>query len=116
MQHELSSWAYELRHRLNIMDEYQFLVPKDKAQQTAYLMQIGHAWCWALVHYKAGLTDMPLSCAFASAINIDKTWRKSASASVTTPTFEDIVPGKEYSMPELNELAKQNNYWSMNDD
>lgn len=104
-----------LRARLNTTDEYQFLVNKEQAKQAAYLMQMAHAWCWSLVLYNCGICDYPISYAFASAINIDKTWRKNAFAKTATPTFYDIPPGKEYNVYQLIDEAEASNYWNMDD-
>lgn len=95
-------------------DEHNFLVLKQDTEKTAYLMQIGHAWCWSLLHYKLGIYDMPVSVAFASGINVDKVWRKSPDSKTATPTFDrEIKPGKEYTMSKLIDVAEKANYWGM---
>jgi len=106
--YELEGWLCGTIH-----DEIQFAYPANNAIKAAYLQQIAHAWAWALMHYSAGLTNMPVTTAFASAVNIDKVWRKSAKASVATPTSANIASGKEYSMADLIDIAEQNNYWGI---
>ena len=88
-------------------------MPTEHTYKAAYLQQIAHAWCWALAHYSAGLCNVPVATLFASSINIDKVWRKSAKASVETPTSANVAPGQELNMQQLNEIAKINNYWGI---
>ena len=104
--HKLGGWFSAALH-----DEAVFCYPTEHAEQGAYNFQIAHAWCWALAHYRAGLCNVPVSTLFASSINIDKIWRKSAYASVKTPTNTEVFPGKELNMHKLNEIARSNNYW-----
>lgn len=94
---------YKLQGRFCVSahDEYQFIYPKANALKAAYLQQIAHAWCWSLLHFKSDIFNVPISTLFASAVNIDKVWRKSAIASVKTPTSTNVFPGKELSIHQL---------------
>lgn len=106
--YDLNSWFCASVH-----DEYQYAVPDANIEKAAYLFQIAHAWCWALAHYSAGLNNVPISTLFADAVNIDRVWRKEAYASVETPTNTNVLPGKELTMNQLNEIAKSSNYWDL---
>jgi hypothetical protein len=84
--------------------EANFIYKKEDKYVGAYLFQIAHLWCWSLLHYDQGIYEIPASNAFASAVNIDRVWRKSATASVATPTNPvTILDGEELSMTEILE-------------
>lgn len=112
-QYLFNKYSIKASFAVSRHDEYQFLVPKQDAYKAAYLMQINHAWCWALTQYKSRVYDLPIGVAFASAINIDSTWRKNANAKLETPTFNYAVPnGQELDMLKLIKTAKAKHFFN----
>lgn len=111
----LSSWLvattwlnkyYNLDSRFLVAchDEANFLYKKEDRFKGAYAVQIAHLWTWSLMHYTSGIYEIPLGTAFASAINIDRVWRKSAKSNTVTCSNHHRVPnGVELSMGEILE-------------
>lgn len=102
---------------ITIHDEIWTYVKRPFEKLWAYCMQIGHAWCWSLLHYKLGIYELPTGRMFASGIGIDTVCRKNVKANIKTPT-NSFQPrdGKEYSMAELVAIGqsdKMKERWSL---
>jgi hypothetical protein len=84
------------------------MCPERYAEQFAVLFQIAHLYTWALFHFKMGISELPLSRAFFSAISIDDRIRKSpyeCTVSPSNPQGGDEQNGVEFSMRELAEVG-----------
>lgn len=82
-EYELDFW-----YGGSVHDEVMFIVAEEQAELATYLMQMAHAWSWALTHAQLGVFDLPATCAFVSGISIDKIWRKDAKKNPSTITFD----------------------------
>lgn len=93
---------------ITIHDEPCWLTAKTHVKAHSYLLMIGHAWAWCLLHYNLGIYDMPVSRAFPEGIAIDKVFRKDPHEKVVTMTSPNgFSPGLEVSFFDLLPYADQ---------
>jgi DNA polymerase gamma 1 len=89
---------------MSVHDSILYLCPEDQAEEVAALFQVAHAWCWAWMRYNYGIHELPVANAWLSSIEIDKIFRKAATANTKTVsqqkseedgesrTIQDLIP------------------------
>jgi DNA polymerase gamma 1 len=90
---------------VSIHDELSWFVPEKHAKLFAGVFQMAHAIAWARFQAGCGLTDLPLSRAFFSAVAVDDRIRKSPFEDTTTPSNPEgksEPSGEEFT---INDLA-----------
>jgi DNA polymerase family A len=100
--------VYEIRARLciSIHDELRYLVKEEDQYRAALALQVANLWTRALISYKMGLVDLPVSVAFFSGVDIDTVLRKEVSTTTVTPSNPNPVPpGVSLDMYELLKIC-----------
>ncbi|KAK0722507.1 DNA polymerase gamma [Lasiosphaeria miniovina] len=98
---------YNLAARLAITvhDEIRYLVEDHDKYRAAMALQIANIWTRAMFAQQVGIHDLPQSCAFFSAIDIDHVLRKEVDMDCVTPSNPiAIAPGESIDITGL--LAK----------
>ena len=76
----------DARFCLSFHDEVRYLVPEEKAYTAALALHAAHLLTRAFCASRLGLIDLPLSVAFFTSVEVDKTLRKEAHDSCQTPS------------------------------
>ncbi|KAK3923273.1 DNA polymerase subunit gamma-1, mitochondrial [Frankliniella fusca] len=74
------------RFCLSFHDEVRYLVPENRAHHAALSLHAAHLLTRAFCASRLGLTDLPLSVAFFTSVEVDKTLRKEAHDNCQTPS------------------------------
>ncbi|KAL0272832.1 UNVERIFIED_CONTAM: hypothetical protein PYX00_005659 [Menopon gallinae] len=97
----------QARYCLSFHDEVRYLIPSEHRYQAALAMQITNLFTRSFFAHRMGLYDLPLSVAFFSSVEIDKTMRKEASDDCTTPSNPHGLE-KGYNIPKGESLTIYN--------
>lgn len=101
------SRRYNIAARLAITvhDEIRYLVRDHDRYRAAMALQVANLWTRAMFAQQVGIDDLPQSCAFFSAVDIDTVLRKEVDMDCVTPSNPvPIPPGESIDM--LGLLAK----------
>ncbi|KAF1981620.1 DNA polymerase gamma [Aulographum hederae CBS 113979] len=98
---------YNLGARLAITvhDEIRYLVKEEDKYKAAMALQVANVWTRAMFAQQMGVPDLPQSCAYFSAVDIDKVLRKEVDMDVVTPSHTTPIPHGE-SIDIVQLLAK----------
>lgn len=88
----------ETRFVISIHDEIRYLVPDEEKYQTALALHVTNLLTRAFCIKKLGMTDIPLSIAFFSGVEIDKVLRKDSEHDCKTPSNPHGL-SKGYGIP-----------------
>ena len=93
------------RLALTVHDEIRYLVKEDDKYRAAMALQIANLWTRAMFSQQLGIDDLPQSCAYFSAIDIDHVLRKEVDMDCITPSHPNAIPpGESLTIDDL--LAK----------
>ena len=93
---------------MSVHDSVLYICKEEDAEKVAALFQISHLWSWAWLRYNYGIYEMPLTNAFFSSIEIDRIFRKSATASTVTISQPHPEPhGRSVSVMEQIEVLSE---------
>ncbi|KAF2746188.1 DNA polymerase gamma [Sporormia fimetaria CBS 119925] len=98
---------YNLNARLAITvhDEIRYLVKEEDKYRAAMALQVANVWTRAMFSQQMGINELPQSCAYFSAVDIDHVLRKEVDMDCVTPSHKDPIPHGE-SLDILDLLAK----------
>lgn len=110
MTYLLNKYKVEARFVLSIHDSVHFMCKEEDADLVAALYQISHLWTWSWLRYNYGIMEMPHSNAWFSSVEIDKVFRKSATAETTSVSQPYPSPDGRFHtisslVPVLNSLS-----------
>ncbi len=74
----------DVRFCMSVHDSVLYMCRESDADVVAALYQIAHLWSWSWLRYNYGICEMPHANAWFSSIEIDKIFRKAATASTVT--------------------------------
>ncbi|KAK9447637.1 DNA polymerase family A-domain-containing protein [Limtongia smithiae] len=95
MEYLIEKYKLDARLCITVHDEIRYLV-KDKARyKVALALQISNLWTRAMFCEQMGIHDIPQSCAFFSAVDIDTVIRKEVDVPCVTPSHPDAIPAGE---------------------
>lgn len=97
----------QARYCLSFHDEVRYLIPSEHKYQAALAMQITNLFTRSFFAHRMGLYDLPLSVAFFSSVEIDKTMRKEAGDDCVTPSNPHGLE-KGYGIPKGESLTIYN--------
>ena len=88
---------YNLNARLSITvhDEIRYLVKSEDRYKAAMALQVANLWTRAMFSQQMGINDLPQSCAFFSAVDIDHVLRKEVDMDCITPSNPTKIPHGE---------------------
>lgn len=84
MEYLTHKYSVSARFCMSVHDSVLFMCEEKDADTVAALYQIAHLWSWTWLRYNYGIYEMPHANAWFSSIEIDKIFRKSATASTLT--------------------------------
>ncbi|KIW03451.1 uncharacterized protein PV09_05221 [Verruconis gallopava] len=96
------------RLAITVHDEIRYLCREEDKYRIAMALQISNLWTRAIFAQQLGIEDLPQSCAFFSAVDVDKVLRKEVDMECITPSHPvAIPPGESLDIQAL--LAKGEN-------
>lgn len=97
-------YSIDARLCITVHDEVRFMTKWEDRYKCAMALQIANLWTRAMFCYQVGIDDVPQSCAFFSAVDIDWVLRKEVDFECVTPSSTDKLPSGE-SM-DINQLLE----------
>jgi DNA polymerase gamma 1 len=90
------------RLAITVHDEIRYLVEDHDKYRAAMALQVANIWTRAMFAQQVGIHDLPQSCAFFSAVDIDHVLRKEVDMDCITPSNPTpIAPGECIDINEL---------------
>jgi DNA polymerase gamma 1 len=84
MEHLTRRYGVPARFCMSVHDSVLFMCREEDADLVSALYQIAHLWSWAWLRYNYGICEMPHANAWFSSIEVDKIFRKAATAGTVT--------------------------------
>ncbi|KAK8124776.1 DNA polymerase family A [Apiospora kogelbergensis] len=95
----------DARLSITVHDEIRYLVKNEDKYRAAMALQIANVWTRAMFCQQVGINDLPQSCAYFSAVDIDSVLRKEVDMDCITPSHSTPIPhGESIDIAQL--LAK----------
>lgn len=95
----------EMRLAITVHDEIRYLVREQDKYRAAMALQVANVWTRAMFSQQMGINDLPQSCAYFSAVDIDHVLRKEVDMDCVTPSHPTaIAAGESLDIEQL--LAK----------
>lgn len=105
MDYLIRRFNLDARLSLTVHDEIRYLVKEEDKYRAAMALQISNLWTRAMFSQQMGINDLPQSCAFFSAVDIDHVLRKEVDMDCVTPSHPTAIPpGESLDVTQL--LAK----------
>lgn len=100
----------EARLALTVHDEIRYLVKEEDKYRAAMALQIANVWTRAMFSQQMGINELPQSCAYFSAVDIDHVLRKEVDMDCITPSHAEAIPHGEsldiFALLEKGEAAR----------
>ncbi|MCJ1314006.1 DNA-directed DNA polymerase gamma mip1 [Agyrium rufum] len=107
MDYLIQRFSLDARLALTVHDEIRYLVKSEDRYKTAMALQIANIWTRAIFSEQMGIQDLPQSCAFFSAVDIDKVLRKEVDMDCITPSNPIKIPhGESLGITQLQEMGE----------
>lgn len=107
MDHLVHRFNLDARLAITVHDEIRYLVKEEDKYRAAMALQVANIWTRAMFSQQMGIDDLPQSCAYFSAVDIDHVLRKEVDMDCVTPSHPNPIPhGESLNMSQL--LAKGN--------
>ena len=105
MEYLCRRYNVDARLALTVHDEIRYLSKEEDKYRCAMALQIANVWTRAMFSQQMGIDDLPQSCAYFSAVDIDHVLRKEVDMDCVTPSHPaKIPPGESLDITQL--LAK----------
>ena len=85
----------DARLAITVHDEIRYLVKEEDKYKAAMALQVANLWTRAMFSQQMGIDDLPQSCAFFSAVDIDHVLRKEVDMDCITPSHPNAIPPGE---------------------
>ena len=95
MDHLVARYNLDARLAITVHDEIRYLVRSEDRYKTAMALQVANLWTRAMFSQQMGINDLPQSCAFFSAVDIDHVLRKEVDMDCVTPSNPVKIPHGE---------------------
>ncbi|PPJ57116.1 hypothetical protein CBER1_00568 [Cercospora berteroae] len=105
MEYLCKRYNINARLALTVHDEIRYLSKDEDKYRTAMALQVANVWTRAMFSQQMGIDDLPQSCAYFSAVDIDHVLRKEVDMDCVTPSHSETIPPGE-SLDILQLLAK----------
>jgi DNA polymerase gamma 1 len=88
---------FNLNARLSVTvhDEIRYLVKEEDKYRVAMALQVANVWTRAMFSQQMGINELPQSCAYFSAVDIDHVLRKEVDMDCITPSHKTKIPHGE---------------------
>ncbi|OMH85253.1 DNA polymerase gamma, mitochondrial [Zancudomyces culisetae] len=102
MDYLITKFDIDARFVLSIHDEIRYLSSDADVYRTALALQIANLWTRSLFSYKLDISNLPISVAFFSAVDVDTVLRKETNLDCITPSNPVAIPhGESYDMNQI---------------
>ena len=105
MEYLTRRYNLEARLAITVHDEIRYLVKEEDKYRAAMALQVANVWTRAIFSQQMGINELPQSCAYFSAVDIDHVLRKEVDMDCITPSHKDKIPHGE-SLDIVTLLAK----------
>lgn len=95
------------RLAITVHDEIRYLVTDADRYRAALALQVANVWTRAMFAQQVGIDDLPQSCAYFSAVDIDHVLRKEVDLDCVTPSHPHKIPHGETL--DIAQLLEKNN-------
>ena len=95
MDYLIRRFNIDARLSITVHDEIRYLVKEEDKYRGAMALQIANVWTRAMFSQQMGIDDLPQSCAYFSAIDIDHVLRKEVDMDCVTPSHPKKIPHGE---------------------
>ncbi|KAK9467116.1 DNA polymerase family A-domain-containing protein [Lipomyces arxii] len=92
MNYLIEKFKLDARLCITLHDEMRYLVKDKDAYKVAMALQVSNIWTRAMFCEQLGIHDIPQSCAFFSAVDIDTVIRKEVDVPCVTPSHPNAIP------------------------
>ncbi|RVX66034.1 DNA polymerase gamma, mitochondrial [Exophiala mesophila] len=105
MDYLIRRFNLDARLAITVHDEIRYLVKDKDRYKAALALQVSNLWTRAMFSQQMGIEDLPQSCAFFSAVDIDHVLRKEVDMDCVTPSHPDKIPHGESL--DINQLLEK---------
>ena len=95
MEYLIARYNLDARLAITVHDEIRYLVASQDRYKAAMALQVANLWTRAMFSQQVGIDDLPQSCAFFSAVDIDHVLRKEVDMDCITPSHPTPIPPGE---------------------
>lgn len=95
MDYLIRRFNLNARLAITVHDEIRYLVAEKDKYKGAMALQVANVWTRAMFSQQMGIDDLPQSCAYFSAIDIDHVLRKEVDMDCVTPSHPNKIPHGE---------------------
>ncbi|EWC48159.1 mitochondrial DNA polymerase gamma [Drechslerella stenobrocha 248] len=104
MDYLIQQYKLDARLMITVHDEIRYIVAEADKYKVAMALQIANLWTRCMFAQQMGINDLPQSCAFFSAVDIDHVLRKEVDIDCITPSNPTAIePGESLGIKELLE-------------
>ena len=102
MDYLIRRFNIDARLAITVHDEIRYLVKEEDKYRGAMALQVSNLWTRAMFSQQMGINDLPQSCAYFSAVDIDHVLRKEVDMDCITPSHPHKIPhGESLTITEL---------------
>ncbi|EPS44568.1 hypothetical protein H072_1479 [Dactylellina haptotyla CBS 200.50] len=102
MDYLIQQYNLKARLMITVHDEIRYIVQTADRYKVAMALQIANLWTRSMFAQQMGINDLPQSCAFFSAVDIDHVLRKEVDLDCVTPSNPiPIAPGESVDITQL---------------
>lgn len=102
MEYLCRRYSINARLALTVHDEIRYLAKNEDKYRSAMALQVANVWTRAMFSQQMGIDDLPQSCAYFSAVDIDHVLRKEVDMDCVTPSHQTpIPPGESLDIQQL---------------
>ena len=105
MDYLIRRFNLNARLAITVHDEIRYLVAEEDRYKAAMALQVSNLWTRAMFSQQMGIEDLPQSCAFFSAVDIDHVLRKEVDMDCITPSHPEKIPHGESL--DINQLLEK---------
>lgn len=95
MDYLIRKYKLDARLAITVHDEIRYLVKSEHKYRAAMALQVANVWTRAMFSQQMGINDLPQSCAYFSAVDIDTVLRKEVDMNCITPSNPNPIPPGE---------------------
>lgn len=95
MDYLIRRFNIDARVAITVHDEIRYLVKNEDKYRAAMALQVANLWTRAMFAQQVGIDDLPQSCAYFSAVDIDHVFRKEVDMDCITPSHSRPIPHGE---------------------
>ena len=95
MDYLIRRFNLDARLAITVHDEIRYIVKEEDRYRGAMALQVANVWTRAMFSQQMGINDLPQSCAYFSAVDIDHVLRKEVDMDCITPSNPNKIPHGE---------------------